>query len=76
MPRLATTNRVTVLSERNSENMTNISKVKGKGVMESRTRSSAGLKRQAEEPSIKAPDNNTKTRRRAALGEITNVSIW
>ena len=75
MPRLAATNRGTVLSERNSENITNINKVKGKGVMESRTRSSAGLKRQAEEPSLKAAEHNTKTRRRAALGEITNVSI-
>jgi len=73
MPRLAATNRGTVLSERNSENITNINKIKGKGVMESRTRSSAGLKRQAEEPSLKAPEQNTKTRRRAALGEITNA---
>ena len=74
MPRLAATNRGTGVSERNSENDTNAVKIKGKSVMESRTRSSVGLKRQAEE-TIKLTENNSKTRRRAALGEITNVSI-
>ena len=49
MPRLAATNRGTGVSERNSENDTNAVKIKGKTVMESRTRSSVGLKRQAEE---------------------------
>ena len=76
MPRLAASSRGTGLSERNSENNTNITTMKGKGAMENRTRSSVGVKRQAEESTLKAPEYNAKTRRRAALGEITNVSIF
>jgi len=73
MPRLAASSRGTGLSERNSENNTNITSMKGKGAMENRTRSSVGVKRQAEESTLKAPEYNAKTRRRAALGEITNA---
>ena len=74
MPRLASS-RGTRLSDRNSENITNVTSIKGKGVLENRTRSATGTKRQAEEPTLKAPEYNAKTRRRAALGEITNVSV-
>ena len=75
MPRLASS-RGTGLSDRNSENITNVTSIKGKGVLENRTRSATGTKRQAEEPTLKAPEYNAKTRRRAALGEITNVSVY
>ena len=75
MPRLAASSRGTGLSDRNSENIANVTNMKGKGVLENRTRSTTGVKRHAEEPTLKAPEYNAKTRRRAALGEITNVSL-
>lgn len=73
MPRLAASSRGTGLSDRNSENIANVTNMKGKGVLENRTRSTTGVKRHAEEPTLKAPEYNAKTRRRAALGEITNA---
>ena len=87
MPRVAGSNRGTGLSLRNSENVGNVTNVKGKvvvdtkiavknskGKIETGKRSSTGVKRHAEESSASITDCSTKTRRRAALEEITNVS--
>ena len=75
MPKItAANNRGTGLSQRDSENIGNVKNIKGKGVIETRTRSGNSLKRQAEEQSISGLECNAKARRRAALGEITNVS--
>ena len=88
MPRIAGTNRGNGLSLRSSENVGNVTKVKGKGTVntkitskngkgtiENEKRRSTGVKRQAEELAVGVVDCNTKTRRRAALEEITNVSF-
>ena len=73
MPRIGAINRGTDLASRNSENLTSATNIKGKMAVESRTRN--GLKRHSDEQTAGIPESNTKTRRRAALGEITNVSI-
>jgi hypothetical protein len=72
MPRIGAINRGTGLASRNSENLGNATNIKSKMVVESRTRN--GVKRHADEDTIGNPGSNTKTRRRAALEEITNVS--
>ena len=74
MPRIGAINRGAGLSSRNSENVSNATHIKSKVVVDSRTRN--GTKRHADEDTIGILESNTKTRRRAALEEITNVSIW
>jgi len=71
MPRIGAINRGTGLASRNSENVSNAN-IKSKMAVESRTRN--GVKRHADDETISIPESNTKTRRRAALEEITNVS--
>jgi len=71
MPRIVGSNRGTGLSQRNAENLGNLNKIIGKGAVENRTRSGAVLKRQADEHNVGVLD--AKSRRRAALGEITNA---
>ena len=86
MPRIAASTRGTGLSLRSSENAGNLTNIKGKGVVDTKivnktgkgttepgNRSSIGMKRQAEESGL-GVECNAKTRRRAALEEITNVS--
>ena len=72
MPRIGAINRGTGLASRNSENVSNATNIKSKMAVESRTRN--GVKRHADDETISIPESNTKTRRRAALEEITNVS--
>ena len=74
MPRIARSNAETALSKQNSENVGNITSIKGKGLPEKQTRGSNNLKRPAEKQTVNHSEYNAKTRRRAALGEITNVS--
>ena len=74
MPRIARSNAETALSRQNSENEGNITSIKGKGLPEKQTRGSNNLKRPAEKQTVNHSEYNAKTRRRAALGEITNVS--
>lgn len=71
MPRIGAINRGTNLTSRNSENVTSAANMKGKMAVESRTRN--GLKRHSDEQTNGIPESNTKTRRRAALEEITNA---
>ena len=73
MPRIARSNAETALSKQNSENVGNITSIKGKSLPEKQTRGSNNLKRPAEK-TVNPSEYNAKTRRRAALGEITNVS--
>ena len=85
MPRIAGSSRGTGLSLRSSENAENVTNIKGKGVVDKKIahknvkgtietgkRNSTGMKRQAEESAV-GVECNAKTRRRAALEEITNV---
>ena len=74
MPRIARSNDQTALSRQNSENVGNITSIKGKGLPEKQTRGGNNLKRPAEIQTVNNSECNAKTRRRAALGEITNVS--
>ena len=74
MPRIARSNDQTALSRQNSENVGNITSIKGKGLPEKQTRGGNNLKRPAEKQTVNNSECNAKTRRRAALGEITNVS--
>ena len=74
MPRIARSNAETALSKQNSENLGNFTSIKGKSLPEKQTRGSNNLKRPAEKQTVNPSENNAKTRRRAALGEITNVS--
>jgi len=73
MPRIARSNDQTALSRQNSENVGNITSIKGKGLPEKQTRGGNNLKRPAEKQTVNNSECNAKTRRRAALGEITNA---
>jgi hypothetical protein len=75
MPRIARSNDQTALSRQNSENVDNITSIKGKGLPEKQTRGGNNLKRPAEKQTVNNSECNAKTRRRAALGEITNAKL-